>query len=261
MKQLDQPQELAEVGVPVFLLGATGTGKSAAAMELARAGRAARGDPGHGRDAGLSRGGYRDEQADGGGTRGDSAWRAGPGGFRRERSMWRSICEHAAAFLREQREAGRRVIVVGGTGLYFRALTRGLCEAPQGPEDLRAELAALSVEELRARLEKVDPAMLERLDAANPRRLARAIEVMESTGQVAARMAGGDAGAAGAGFHGVLDSAGEGGAGRADRGAGGGDVCGGVGGGGAGVGRQRHGDRKRCEAFAGHRLSGNRGGA
>jgi tRNA dimethylallyltransferase len=91
--------------------------------------------------------------------------------------------EHAAAFLREQREAGRRVIVVGGTGLYFRALTRGLCEAPQGAEELRAELRALSVEELRVRLERVDPGMIERLDRSNPRRLARAIEVKEATGR------------------------------------------------------------------------------
>jgi tRNA dimethylallyltransferase len=90
---------------------------------------------------------------------------------------------HAAEFLRGQSEAGRRVIVVGGTGLYFRALTRGLCEAPQGPEELRAELAALSVEDLRARLERVDAGMLARLDAKNPRRLARAIEVMEGTGK------------------------------------------------------------------------------
>jgi tRNA dimethylallyltransferase len=90
---------------------------------------------------------------------------------------------HATEFLRAQREAGRRVIVVGGTGLYFRALTRGLCEAPQGPEELRAELAALSTEELRARLEKVDAPMLAQIDAQNPRRLARAIEVMEATGK------------------------------------------------------------------------------
>ena len=91
--------------------------------------------------------------------------------------------KHAEAFLGEQREAGRRVIIVGGTGLYFRALTRGLCEAPQGSEELRAELASLSVAELQARLKAIDPAMLERLDAANPRRLARAIEVCETTGK------------------------------------------------------------------------------
>ena len=91
--------------------------------------------------------------------------------------------KHAAEFLREQGAAGRRVIVTGGTGLYFRALTRGLCEAPQGPDELRAELAALSAEQLRERLKRTDPAMLERLDASNPRRLARAIEVMEVTGR------------------------------------------------------------------------------
>jgi tRNA dimethylallyltransferase len=90
---------------------------------------------------------------------------------------------HAAEFLRAQREADRRVIIVGGTGLYFRALTRGLCEAPQGPEELRAELAGLSVKQLRLRLEKIDPEMLGRIDAQNPRRLARAIEVMEATGK------------------------------------------------------------------------------
>jgi tRNA dimethylallyltransferase len=90
---------------------------------------------------------------------------------------------HAAEFLREQRAAGRRVIIVGGTGLYFRAMTRGLCEAPQGSDELRAELAAMATDDLRARLEGVDPGMVENLDAKNPRRLARAIEVMESTGK------------------------------------------------------------------------------
>lgn len=91
--------------------------------------------------------------------------------------------KHADIFLREQRERGRSVIVTGGTGLYFRALTQGLCEAPQGSDELRAELNALPVEALRERLEKIDPAMLERLDSSNPRRLIRAIEVMESTGR------------------------------------------------------------------------------
>jgi tRNA dimethylallyltransferase len=91
--------------------------------------------------------------------------------------------KHAEQFLREQRAAGRRVIVVGGTGLYFRALTRGLCEAPQGSDELRAELNALSTEELRERLAKIDPDMLRILDASNPRRLVRAIEVVEATGR------------------------------------------------------------------------------
>jgi tRNA dimethylallyltransferase len=89
----------------------------------------------------------------------------------------------AGEFLREQQGAGRRVMAVGGTGLYFRALTRGLCEAPAGSAALRAELEGLSAEELRARLRRVDAPMLERIEAANPRRVQRAIEVMETTGK------------------------------------------------------------------------------
>jgi tRNA dimethylallyltransferase len=89
----------------------------------------------------------------------------------------------AAGFLREQQAAGRDVVVVGGTGLYFRALTRGLCEAPPTPEALRAELEGLELADLRARLERIDPGMLGQLDGSNPRRVARAIAVMETTGR------------------------------------------------------------------------------
>jgi tRNA dimethylallyltransferase len=168
------------VTAPIFLVGATGTGKSAGAMELARRAGAAilamdemqvyRGaDIGTGKPSAAERA----EIPHGGldlvdfGAPFDVA----------------QYLTHAEVFLREQREAGRPVIIVGGTGLYFRALTRGLCEAPQGSEDLRAELNALSVEALRSRLERIDPAMLGQIDAANPRRLIRAIEVMEATGR------------------------------------------------------------------------------
>jgi tRNA dimethylallyltransferase len=91
--------------------------------------------------------------------------------------------EYAKKFLAEQAAAGRPVIIVGGTGLYFRALTRGLCEAPPSPPDLRDELATMSLEKLRTRLGLVDAPMLARLDSENPRRLARAIAVMETTGR------------------------------------------------------------------------------
>jgi tRNA dimethylallyltransferase len=165
---------------PIFLVGATASGKSAVAMELARKTGAAilamdAMQVYRGADIGTSKptAAERAEVPHGGldlvdfGQNFDVA----------------QYLKHAEDFLREQREAGRRVIVVGGTGLYFRALTRGLCEAPQVPEELRAELNALSTEELRERLRKVDSPMLERLDAENPRRLVRAIEVMESTGK------------------------------------------------------------------------------
>lgn len=88
---------------------------------------------------------------------------------------------HATAFLKEHLD--QPVLIVGGTGLYFRALTQGLCDAPPAPDHLRDELAALSIEELRARLRNIDPAMLPRLDINNPRRLIRAIGVMETTGR------------------------------------------------------------------------------
>jgi tRNA dimethylallyltransferase len=171
--------------LPLFLLGATGVGKSAAGMEVARA-LASRGEAAailcmdamqvyRGADIGTSKptAAERAEFPHGGLDLADFG----------ERFDVAQYLAQAAEFLREQRAAGRRVIVVGGTGLYFRALTRGLCEAPQGSDELRAELAALTVGQLRARLEKVDPAMLARLDVGNPRRLARAIEVMEATGK------------------------------------------------------------------------------
>jgi tRNA dimethylallyltransferase len=165
---------------PVFIVGATGVGKSGAGMELARRWGGAvlcldamqvyrgaaigTGKPTAAERAEVLHGGLDLVEL---GERFDVA----------------QYLTHAAEFLREQRTAGRRVIIVGGTGLYFRALTRGLCEAPQGPEELRAELNGLTVGELRSRLEKIDPRMLEKVDAANPRRLVRAIEVMESTGR------------------------------------------------------------------------------
>ncbi len=176
---------LKSTDTPIFLVGATGTGKSAAAMEVARDSARAGVRTAvlcmdamqvyRGADIGTSKptAAERAEVPHGGldladfGANFDVA----------------QYLKHAAAFLRKQREAGRRVIIVGGTGLYFRALTRGLCEAPQGSDELRAELASLSVEQLRERLRKIDPAILEQLDAANPRRLARAIEVFESTGR------------------------------------------------------------------------------
>jgi tRNA dimethylallyltransferase len=173
-----------EIPAPLFLLGATGVGKSAAALDLARTHASSNGAAILALDAMQV---YRG--ADIGTSKPTHAERAEiPHGgldlveFGAAFDVGRYL-EHAAEFLREQREANRPVIIVGGTGLYFRALTRGLCEAPRGSAALRAELQGLSVAELRERLMKSDPAMLSKIDAANPRRLARAIEVVETTGR------------------------------------------------------------------------------
>ncbi len=163
--------------------------------------------------------------------------------------------EHATTFLREQRETGRRVIIVGGTGLYFRALTQGLCDVPQGSDELRAELNALSVEHLRERLEKIDPAMLERLDSSNPRRLIRAIEVKEETGRSLQRLAGRNAYTARHRLCRLLGPTGKGGVAQADRGTDRGDVRGRLGCGSAKFGGAA---RNRGRAgFSGDWLRGN----
>jgi tRNA dimethylallyltransferase len=75
-----------------------------------------------------------------------------------------------------------RVMVIGGTGLYFRALTQGLCEAPASAPERQSELSGWSLETLQTRLREIDPAYWEKVDRANPRRLIRAIQVMEETG-------------------------------------------------------------------------------
>lgn len=77
----------------------------------------------------------------------------------------------------------RPLIICGGTGLYFQALTQGLCEVPSASPELRAELSALSGESLRERLLRVDPGICPSLDLNNPRRVQRAIECMETTGR------------------------------------------------------------------------------
>jgi len=82
--------------------------------------------------------------------------------------------------------AGLRPIVVGGTGLYFRALTEGLADIPEPSADLRAGLEArLALEGLAAlarALHDADPDTAVRIDLANPRRVLRAWEVLEGTG-------------------------------------------------------------------------------
>jgi tRNA dimethylallyltransferase len=81
----------------------------------------------------------------------------------------------------------RDAIVVGGTGLYFRALTHGLAEIPQVAADLRratgAEFEILGEAAFRARLAKVDPAAAARIAPGDRQRLCRAWEVYAATGR------------------------------------------------------------------------------
>jgi len=89
------------------------------------------------------------------------------------------------AWLREvQGLLDRPVVVVGGTGLYFSALTEGLAEIPPVPGAVRAEAEALlAAEGMAALLAGLDAATLARIDRANPMRVQRAWEVQRATGR------------------------------------------------------------------------------
>jgi tRNA dimethylallyltransferase len=76
-----------------------------------------------------------------------------------------------------------RALVVGGTGLYVRALRQGLFEGPGRDEALRARLEAMSAQDLFAELERLDPKTAASIDRHNPRRLVRALEVFHTTGK------------------------------------------------------------------------------
>jgi tRNA dimethylallyltransferase len=76
-----------------------------------------------------------------------------------------------------------QALVVGGTGLYVRALRQGLFEGPGRDEALRVRLEAMSAQDLFAELERLDPKTAASIDRHNPRRLVRALEVFHTTGK------------------------------------------------------------------------------
>ena len=80
--------------------------------------------------------------------------------------------------------SGPRPIIVGGTGLYFTALTEGLAEIPTLPDHVRPEATArLRAGGIGALLADLDEATLARIDRQNPMRVQRAWEVWHGTGR------------------------------------------------------------------------------
>jgi len=164
---------------PGWLIGgSTGSGKSALALELARE---------HGGEIvnADSMQVYRDlriltarpseeEEAEAphhlfGCVDAAEAWSVGP---------W---LKAARAVLAEIAARGRPAIVVGGTGLYFRALTEGLADIPPIPSEVRANAQTLfddlGEDRFRARLGAVDPPAVRRIKPGDRQRLTRAWEV------------------------------------------------------------------------------------
>lgn len=93
----------------------------------------------------------------------------------------------AAAAIEAARAEGRVPIVVGGTGLYFKALTTGIAPIPAVDPAVRAEgearLERLGLARFARALAEADPATAATLDLRNPMRVLRAWEVLEATGE------------------------------------------------------------------------------
>ena len=92
-----------------------------------------------------------------------------------------------AAVLDEARLDGRVAIVVGGTGLYFKALTEGLAAVPAIPAEARAALhaesAGVATPDLHARLAAIDPEDAAAIRVNDRARVLRALEVITATGR------------------------------------------------------------------------------
>ena len=82
---------------------------------------------------------------------------------------------------------GKTPIVVGGTGLYFKSLTDGLSEVPEIDEAIRQEIRTTATSgtapQSHARLKELDPEMAGKLAPGDGQRIARALEVVLSTGK------------------------------------------------------------------------------
>jgi tRNA dimethylallyltransferase len=94
---------------------------------------------------------------------------------------------NASAALNEARREERLPVFVGGTGLYFKALTQGMSAIPPVPDGVRAKVRAraadVPVAELHGELMRRDPATAARLRPSDPQRILRALEVFEATGK------------------------------------------------------------------------------
>jgi tRNA dimethylallyltransferase len=96
-------------------------------------------------------------------------------------------CADVRTVLAQERQSGRLPILVGGTGLYLKALTQGLSHVPPTPPELRAAVRARcdaeGVAAMQAELARRDPQMAARLRSGDRMRITRALEVLEATGR------------------------------------------------------------------------------
>ena len=93
----------------------------------------------------------------------------------------------ALAAIKDVTGRGKRAVLVGGTGLYFKALAEGLAPTPEVPQAVIAEVNALfetgGLEALRQAAEALDPVGAERIEAGDRQRLMRLIAVAKASGR------------------------------------------------------------------------------
>lgn len=97
------------------------------------------------------------------------------------------FCERALKLIEEIQGRCKKILIVGGTGLYLKALEKGLFEGPSRDPKVRKELEKRvereGIEALYRDLEKVDPEAAKTIPSANRHRIIRAIEVYRLTGR------------------------------------------------------------------------------
>ena len=106
------------------------------------------------------------------------------GGTLYSTGQWLEDCLGAIADVRSR---GRVPIILGGTGLYFQALTEGFVDMPPIPDDVRravrAEVADMGPQAAHVQLRQVDPRWAAQVNANDPQRIARGLEVFRATGR------------------------------------------------------------------------------
>jgi tRNA dimethylallyltransferase len=172
------------MALPFVLTGPTGTGKTRIALELAErlSGEVVCAD---------SRQLYRGLDVATGKPTAEERARVPHHGFDvldpRESSSAGEYVRGTRPIVDRLAAADTPAFLVGGTGLYLRALHAGLAEVPQVPDDVRARvrerLEADGAETLHDELAMLDPALASRLAPADGQRIARGLEVVLATGR------------------------------------------------------------------------------
>jgi tRNA dimethylallyltransferase len=97
----------------------------------------------------------------------------------------------ATRAIEEINSRGKLAIVVGGSGLYIKALTHGLAPLPESDSKLREKLNSMSLDDLRSQLCELDPETAQKIDMKNRRRVVRVLEICLLSGKPASEVVAG----------------------------------------------------------------------